>query len=77
VDQEQQSIFDEYKFSRHMIQMTDARIIGCDFENKKTFFRRAVLSYQVFFETWREIGNSQLMSWIPACTDKCFFQNEP
>ena len=37
MDQEQQSIFDEYKLSRHMIQMTDARIIGCDFENKKPF----------------------------------------
>ncbi len=37
MDQEKQSIYEEYKLSRHVIQMTDARIIGCNFENITPF----------------------------------------
>lgn len=53
VDQDKQSIFDEYKFSRHMIQMRDARIIGCDFENKNPFSGES--SFNIKFSLKRNV----------------------
>ena len=60
MDQEQQSIFDAYKFSRHMIQMTDARIIGCDFENKKPFLGEPSYHIKFFLKRGVKLVTSNL-----------------
>lgn len=53
MQQEKESIYDAYKFSRHIIQMKDARIIECNFENRKPFLSEQ--SFNIKFSLKRNV----------------------